>query len=75
MMVVDIWTEPTFSAGRPRVLFEGQSMNLPFLVNYDVAPDGQRFLILKEGGQDLEATQIHVVLNWFEELKQQVPVN
>ena len=40
---------------------------------YDVSPDGQRFLIntlLEEEG----ATSITLVLNWFEELKERVPV-
>ena len=41
---------------------------------YDVTPDGQRFLMLKTGGpEESAATQINVVLNWFEELKQRVP--
>ncbi len=35
------------------------------------SPDGQRFLMIKEAGP--EATQINVVLNWFEELKRLVP--
>jgi hypothetical protein len=39
-----------------------------------VSPDGQRFLMLKPGEQEQAApTQINVVLNWFEELKQKVP--
>jgi hypothetical protein len=42
--------------------------------NYDVSPDGQRFLMLKPSEQAQAApTQINVVLNWFEELKQRVP--
>ena len=42
--------------------------------NYDVSPDGQRFLMLKPIEQAQAApTQINVVLNWFEELKQKVP--
>jgi hypothetical protein len=36
--------------------------------------DGQRFLMLKPAEQAQAApTQINVVLNWFEELKQKVP--
>ncbi|MCZ6751989.1 MAG: hypothetical protein O7E51_09200 [Acidobacteria bacterium] len=35
--------------------------------------DGQRFVMIQEGGSDSAPTQINVVLNWFEELKQQVP--
>jgi hypothetical protein len=42
--------------------------------NYDVSPDGQRFLMVKSSEQEAAApTQINVVLNWFEELKQKVP--
>ena len=38
-------------------------------------PDGQRFLMLKPNEQQAPSvTQIHVVLNWFEELKRRVPV-
>ena len=44
----------------------------PFLANYDVSPDGQRFLMVKASGQESVAT-MNVVLNWFEELKERVP--
>ena len=37
---------------------------------YAVAPDGQRFLMLKNVDKD---PQINVVLKWFEELKRLVP--
>jgi len=40
--------------------------------DYDVSPDGQRFLMLKASEQ-AQAAQINVVQNWFEELKQRVP--
>jgi hypothetical protein len=42
--------------------------------DYDVSPDGQRILMVKPS-ESAEAgpTQINVVLNWFEELKQIVP--
>jgi Tol biopolymer transport system component len=76
MMAVEIATKPSFSAGTPKVLFEGQYQSLPTLStpNYDVSPDGQRFLMLKPTEQAQAApTQINVVLNWFEELKQKVP--
>jgi eukaryotic-like serine/threonine-protein kinase len=75
MMAVDIATQPGFAVGRPRMLFEGQYQPAPgSFPNYDVAPDGQRFLMLKPIEQAQAApTQINVVLNWFEELKQKVP--
>jgi Tol biopolymer transport system component/tRNA A-37 threonylcarbamoyl transferase component Bud32 len=76
MMAVDIATQPSFAAGKPRMLFEGRYEQAPFpIANYDVSPDGQRFLMLKPSESAQSApTQINVVLNWFEELKQKVPV-
>jgi eukaryotic-like serine/threonine-protein kinase len=75
MMAVEITAQPSFSVGKPRVLFEGQYVLTPATFpNYDVAPDGQRFLMLKPADQEQSApSQINVVLNWFEELKQKVP--
>jgi len=40
---------------------------------YDVRPDGQRFLVLNMRSADEEVAKIYVVLNWFEELKRRVP--
>ncbi len=76
MMAVDIVAQPSLSVGKPRVLFEGQyEPTLLATANYDVSPDGQRFLMLKaSAGKDEAPTQINVVLNWFEELKRRVPV-
>jgi Tol biopolymer transport system component/predicted Ser/Thr protein kinase len=75
MMAVNIATQPSFNVGRPQMLFEGQYQPTPVTFpNYDVSPDGQRFLMLKRIEQAQAApTQINVVLNWFEELKQKVP--
>jgi Tol biopolymer transport system component len=76
MMAVEIATKPSFSAGTPKMLFEGQYQSLSTIStpNYDVSPDGQRFLMLKPTEQVQSApTQINVVLNWFEELKRRVP--
>jgi hypothetical protein len=75
MMAVDIATQPAFAAGKPGLLFKGQyvpSVTTP--PNYDVSPDGQRFLMLEPDEQTSSSvTQIVVVQNWFEELKQKVP--
>ncbi len=74
MMVVSVQTEPTFTAERPRVLFEGSYIHSQFdwASNYDISPDGERFLMIKQAEVQ---TQINVVLNWFEELKRLVPSN
>ena len=79
MMTVPIDTEPVFTPGRPEVVFEAQYRSAGGAArNYDVAPDGERFLMVKQGAPtdnagDL-APEITVVLNWFEELKDRVPV-
>jgi Tol biopolymer transport system component/tRNA A-37 threonylcarbamoyl transferase component Bud32 len=76
MMAVDVATQPSFSAGKPHMLFEGQYLTTDWpLIStaYDVSADGQRFLMVKATEQASSATQINVVLNWFEELKQKVP--
>ena len=84
MMVVTVETEPGFSAEAPRLLFEGN-----FVLdnaaggggnsNYDIAPDGESFLMVmnERGDSSIEAiaTPLTVVLNWFEELKARVPIN
>ncbi len=76
MMAAEIVTQPSFSAGRPRLLFEGQYASvLVGVPNYDVSPDGQRFLMIKQSEQATPVTQINVVLNWTEELKRLVPAN
>ena len=64
-----VTTSPTFRAGRPRLLFEGNYADF-----YDVFPDGLHFVAIKPN-QEQPATRINVVLNWFEELKQRVPTN
>jgi Tol biopolymer transport system component/predicted Ser/Thr protein kinase len=75
MMAVDVATQGTFSAGKPKVLFEGPYVPTPrSFPDYDVSPDGQRLLMLKAGEQaQAGPEQINVVLNWFEELKQNAP--
>ncbi len=73
MMVVSVQTEATFTAERPRLVFEGSYIHsqLDWASNYDISPDGKRFLMIKEETQP--TAQINVVLNWFEELKRLVP--
>ena len=44
---------------------------------YEFAPDGERFLALKNPGTTTESeptARIIVIENWFEELKERVPV-
>ncbi|MDA2928155.1 hypothetical protein MYX78_13175, partial [Acidobacteria bacterium AH-259-G07] len=75
MMMVPIETESTFTAGSPGVLF-GERYITETGRHYDISPDGQRFLMIKEGGQTEETSariELIIVQNWFEELKRLVP--
>ena len=76
MMSVEIQTEPVFRASTPRVLFEGDflSHDHPSKRNYDIAPDGKRFLMIQSEAEPVY-TKVKIVLNWFEELKRLVPVD
>ncbi|MHC4580100.1 MAG: protein kinase domain-containing protein [Planctomycetota bacterium] len=86
MMVVTIETEPTFAAGDPEVLFRSEcvlaSHSGPDVSPYDISPDGQRFLMIKEETQAQEGdeaveipptTELIVVDNWDQVLKGLTP--
>ena len=75
LMVVTVETDPDLKLGKPQKLFDiGQYLG------YDIDPDGKRFLMIKgvEETEDDSAQggprKIVVVTNWFEELKEKVPV-
>ena len=74
MMVIDVSTTRDLRLSQPRVLFEqryafGAAQTVP---NYDVSPDGSRFVMVKD---DSASGRVNVVLNWLEELTRLVPVN
>ncbi|MFQ5676839.1 MAG: hypothetical protein ACE5G1_13160, partial [bacterium] len=72
-MAVSFKTSPSLSFEAPRVLFEGNYLNIAG-VDYDVSPDGQRFLLLKPIEASSPRMQLNVVTNWFSELRRKVPV-
>ena len=84
LMAVSVQTDPTFAVGNAEVALEGlyfaPSGGFPGRT-YDISPDGQRFLMIKEGApRDLTndpfagLIRIEVVLNWHQELLERVPV-
>ncbi len=67
-----------FFASAPELLFESEHVFGPSGRNYDVTPDGQRFLMIKAApsGRSVDgAPQVVVVLNFDEELKRRVPID
>ncbi len=84
VMVVAVKTKPDLRLETPKILFRGTYAaytlkSYPDPSNtWDISPDGKRFLMIKgpestaSGGAG--PSKINIVLNWFEELKQRVPV-
>jgi hypothetical protein len=70
-MAVSIETRPEFKAGRPRMLFEGPYFESGH--DFAITPDGRGFILIRERESEFGPKEMHVVLNWFEELKQRVP--
>ena len=71
MMVVEI-TASSFSHGASKELF-AKPYHYADGRQYDVHPDGKRFLMIKQVEQ--AEPQLIIVLNWFEELKRLVPTD
>ena len=79
-MSVPIETAPTFRPGTAAVMFDlppfYSSMTIRTSRQWDLAPDGERFLIVNPGDVatgERSQSRIVVVLNWHEELKRLVP--
>jgi hypothetical protein len=68
-----------FSAGPAVRQFEtayAQSLQMSAARAYDVSPDAQRFLMLREHGiVDTSRMRLIAAVNWFEELKTALAVN
>jgi serine/threonine protein kinase len=69
LMAVSVATRPDFSAKTPVQLFEKRSLQNP-IPQYDVSPDGKRFIILERPANE-QPLSIHVVHNWFTEFRDQ----
>ena len=72
LMVVEVLPGATFVPGARRTLFPVQGfVSSPFHQFYDVTPDDQRFVMIRNQGAE-EASELIVVENFFEELKAKV---
>ena len=77
VMALEFEADPTFTPGALTQVFEREIVGLR-LRRMAVSPNGQRFLLLTEEGlatntEDVIPPQIHVVVNWFQELTERVP--
>lgn len=82
MMAVSIGTLGRLSVSPPRQLWTGKysggsgsscGMPGPASSNYDVTPDGQRFLMVQDDLSWAPSNRIVVVLNWTDELRKLMP--
>jgi serine/threonine protein kinase len=72
LMAVEVKPGATFEAGAATPLFPTRrrvTVSSTDMFSYDVAPDGQRFLVSKDVGE-VTSSPLTVVLNWVEGLKQ-----
>jgi serine/threonine-protein kinase len=67
LMAVGVETQPAFRAGLPKPLFEATSLGA-----YDVAPDGDRFVMVRSLGPGQGPRTLSVVLGWFEDVTRRV---
>jgi Tol biopolymer transport system component len=68
MMAVTITVSPELRASAPRVLFGGKFV-WDRADNYDITPDGQRFVMVQRTADEGTTEQLRVVLNWTAELE------
>jgi Tol biopolymer transport system component len=75
LMRVGVARGPSWAATTPTQVVKEGYFTIPswWGLSYDISPDGQRFLMIKEGGADGTAASIIVVQHWGEELKRLVP--
>ncbi len=68
LVSVPVVPGPTFQPGAPQALFSVAHLAVnSFFRQYDVAPDGQRFLMIRPEGD--AAVHVVVVFNFLQELK------
>jgi serine/threonine-protein kinase len=69
VMAVEVATEGSLSASKPRLLFPYRPLPVrlerTYRTPYDVSADGERFLLLER--EDAASDRIHGILNWLEE--------
>jgi Tol biopolymer transport system component len=58
---------------KPELMFTGNYLNCNN-TSWDLMPDGQHFIMILQAHPDPPKTELHLIQNWFEELKRLVPI-
>ena len=66
LVAVSVETEPRFRITGREVLFEGDYVQYRWSRQYDIHPDGKRFIMVKNPARG----NLEVVTNWFAELRE-----
>ena len=74
VMSVTTRTEGGLTLGQPKLLFESNSY-VASEWSYDVAADGERFVMIDTSESAKPPTELVIVQNWAEELKRLVPTD
>ena len=75
---ISVSTTPSFTFSTEQPVSIGDFLSFSFYRSFDITADRQSVLVVlpaeQTGGDEAPQPQLHVVLNWFEELKERVPV-
>jgi hypothetical protein len=71
LMSVAVRPGSTFDWGAPALLFSGtyETLAVDGVANYDVTPDGRRFVMVKPDDDSESTGEVVLVQNWVEELR------
>ena len=72
LMSVQVRTTGALALGERRKLLDLSRYDSGYVHEFDVSPDGQRFLLIRTEAQS-RPTRLDIVINWFDELKRLVP--
>jgi serine/threonine-protein kinase len=67
LIAVEIQSSPTLRVGQPKALFEGATGG------FESAAGGQRFLMPRPIVADAKPSELHIVVNWVDDLRRRVP--
>jgi serine/threonine-protein kinase len=72
LMAAPVQPGSSFVFGRPVPLFQAGQYHVNVARNYDVTPDGKRFLMIKTAGADGKGPSLVVVSNWAEDVRRKL---
>lgn len=67
MMAVSLAGGPQAAVRRPEIVFQGNYMAPGGVLNFDVAPDGNRFVMLRQAS-NTDVSEIDILVNWGQQL-------